>query len=86
MVPNSVVECDDGSGNILDCDYNSWQEGKNGIAGKPSYAIITSRSYHAGMVQVALCDGSARSISDSIDRSVWRALGTRNGGEVVGEF
>ncbi len=86
MLPNTVVNCDDGSGNMLDCDYNSWQEGKNGVVGNPSYAIITSRSHHVGMVQTALIDGSARSISENIDLSVWRSLGTRSGGEVIGEF
>ena len=35
----------------LDADYNSWQEGKDGTSGKPTYAMITSRSYHAGVVQ-----------------------------------
>lgn len=86
MVPNTVVHCDDGSGNQLDCDYNSWQEGKNGINGSASYAVITSRSPHTGIVQSALADGSARSISENIDLTVWRALGTRAGGEVIGEF
>jgi hypothetical protein len=33
-----------------------------------------------------LCDGSARFISDNIDTATWRALGTRDGGEVIGEF
>ncbi|MCA9026175.1 MAG: DUF1559 domain-containing protein [Planctomycetaceae bacterium] len=86
MTPNTVVHCDDGSGNMVDCDYNSWQEGKNGIAGNPSYAIITSRSHHPGVVQTALMDGSARSVSENIALTVWRSLGTRSGGEVVGEF
>ncbi len=52
MTPNSVVECTDGT-DTYDCDYNSWQEGKDGISGSPSYAIITTRSYHAGTVQAA---------------------------------
>lgn len=30
-----------------------------------------------------MVDGSAHSISDSIDLSMWRALRTRNGGEVI---
>jgi prepilin-type N-terminal cleavage/methylation domain-containing protein len=86
MVPNTVVNCDDGKGAIFDCDYNSWQEGKGGVGGSPSYAIITSRSPHTGIVQSALVDGSARSISENIDLAIWRALGTRSGGEVVGAF
>ncbi len=86
MPPNSQVSCSDGSNIFDECDYNSWQEGKNGVNGSPSYAIITSRSYHDGLVNVGLADGSIRSISESLDKGVWRALGTRNGGEVIGQF
>jgi prepilin-type N-terminal cleavage/methylation domain-containing protein len=85
LVPNSVVPCTNG-GQTFDCDFNSWQEGRNGVNGQPTCAIITSRSYHTGLVQVALVDGSARAISNTIDFNVWRALGTRGGGEVVSEF
>ena len=85
MTPNSVTECTDGT-NTFDCDYNSWQEGRNGLSGNSSYAIITSRSYHEGVVQAALADGSARTISENIDLQIWRRLGTRQGNEVVGEF
>jgi hypothetical protein len=83
--PNTVIPYTSG-GVTYDIDYNSWQEGKNGSAGSPSYAIIVSRSYHAGIVQAAMIDGSVRPVSENIDLSVWRALGTRGGGEVVGEF
>lgn len=86
MPPNAATECSDGTTTYDFCDFNSWQEGKNGRNGSPSYAIITSRSYHPGIVQVALMDGSCRSISENIDLSVWRGLGTRGGGEVLGEF
>ena len=41
---------------------------------------------HVGMAQFALCDGSVRSISENIDESLYNALGSRSGGEVVGEF
>jgi len=85
LPPNTVVPCADGR-STFDCDYNSWQEGKNGINGNPSYAIITSRSYHPGSVNTALADGSVRSVSEAIDLSVWQSLGTRSGGEVVPEF
>lgn len=45
-----------------------------------------ARSYHTGGVHAALGDGSVRFISDNIDLGTWQALGTRFGGEVVGEF
>lgn len=86
MNPNAATACTDGTTTFDECDYNSWQEGRNGTAGSPSFAIITSRSYHTGIVQAALMDGSARSISENIDSTIWRGLGTRGGGEVLGEF
>ena len=67
---------------MVDADYNSWQGGRGGTAGNPSFAIVTSRSFHPGVVQVVLLDGSVRSISDSIELSTWRALATRAGDEV----
>lgn len=85
LPPNSRVPCVN-AGINYDCDYNSWQEGRNGLNGQPSYAIVTSRSYHTGIVQVAMVDGSSRSISDNIDLGIWRSIGTRGNGEIVGEF
>ncbi len=67
-----------------------------------AYSILTASSYHTGGVQVVLADGSVRFISENIDTGnmgavvstvnglspygVWGALGTKAGGEVVGEF
>jgi prepilin-type N-terminal cleavage/methylation domain-containing protein/prepilin-type processing-associated H-X9-DG protein len=51
-----------------------------------SYSAYTSRSYHSGGVNTAFMDGSMRFIGNSIPQLTWRALGTRNGGEVVGDF
>lgn len=45
-----------------------------------------ARSQHVGGVNLLLCDGSCRFISDSIDMGIWRSLATRSGGEVMGEF
>lgn len=86
LTPNSYVSYTSGGTTYDEMDYNSWQEGKDGNAGNPSYAIITSRSYHQGMVNIALFDGSSRSVSENIDLGIWHALGTRSGGEVLGEF
>ena len=84
MTPNTIVPFTNNAGQQVDADFNSWQEGKSGGAGNPTYAMITSRSQHAGLVQVALVDGSVQSVSDAIDLYVWRALATRDGGEVTG--
>ncbi len=44
---------------------------------------IPSRSMHPNLVQIALVDGSVRSVDEQVDLSVWQALGTREGGETV---
>lgn len=64
-----------------EADFNSRQEGSS--ATLATYAAITARSYHSGLVNAALMDGSVRSIRDTIQLNVWRSLGTRHGGEVV---
>ena len=46
-----------------------------------TFANVTSRSYHSGVVNAVFMDGSVKSIPNSIDPIVWRALGTRAGGE-----
>ncbi len=65
-----------------DVDYVSRGEGPGAI----TYAAVTSRSYHGNLVQVLLVDGSARPVRDAISLASWQALGTRGGGEVVGDF
>ena len=50
------------------------------------YGTVTSRSYHNGIVNVTLLDGSVRAVSETIDAGTWRALGSRSGGEVVGDY
>jgi prepilin-type N-terminal cleavage/methylation domain-containing protein/prepilin-type processing-associated H-X9-DG protein len=42
-----------------------------------------ARSYHPGGVNAVFCDGSVRFIKDSINADVWRAVGSRAGGEAV---
>jgi prepilin-type N-terminal cleavage/methylation domain-containing protein len=80
FTPNTVVPYS--SGEIqYDIDYNSIQEGKS--ATQPTYAAITSRSYHRGIVHVALIDGSVHALADTIALPVWRAFGTRAGGETA---
>ena len=45
-----------------------------------------ARSNHPTLVNVALCDGSVRTAASSIDLGIWRALSTRTGGEIIGEW
>ncbi len=53
---------------------------RNGV---PTFAAVTARSYHPGGVQTLMADGSVRFTSDTIDGTVWRAMGTVAGGEVL---
>lgn len=45
-----------------------------------------ARSYHTGGVHVCMADGAVRFVSDNINLGTWQALGSRAGGEVLGEF
>jgi prepilin-type N-terminal cleavage/methylation domain-containing protein/prepilin-type processing-associated H-X9-DG protein len=45
-----------------------------------------ARSRHNGGVNLTLCDGSVRFVSDSINLDVWRSLATRAGGEAVAGY
>jgi hypothetical protein len=52
----------------------------------PQRIATTANSQHVGGVHMLACDGSVRFVTQNIDLSVWRAVGTRDGGEKVGEF
>jgi hypothetical protein len=79
-----VVPYFDG-GEDYDIDFTSCRESWSGCSG-PTYAVVTSRSYHAGTVFVLLLDGSSRSVSENIDHNTWRWLGSRNDRQPIGEF
>jgi len=50
------------------------------------HGLSTARSRHPGGVNVWMCDGSVRFIDDSISLATWRAIATRSGNEVTGDF
>ena len=77
--PNAVVGYRHTDGRLYDIDCNSRQEGTS--LTDPTYAAVTARSHHPGLVNTLWMDGSARPVSDAIDRPVWRAAATRAGGE-----
>jgi prepilin-type N-terminal cleavage/methylation domain-containing protein/prepilin-type processing-associated H-X9-DG protein len=49
----------------------------------PSRISTTANSRHSGGVNLGLADGSVRFIKSTINLPTWRALGTRNLGEIV---
>jgi prepilin-type N-terminal cleavage/methylation domain-containing protein/prepilin-type processing-associated H-X9-DG protein len=59
--------------------------------GDPAMPVTTAgqeysaaRSRHTNGVNASLCDGSVRFVTNSISLATWMALGTMNGGEVIG--
>jgi prepilin-type N-terminal cleavage/methylation domain-containing protein/prepilin-type processing-associated H-X9-DG protein len=50
------------------------------------YNDVPFGSMHSGGANFALGDGSVRFVRDSIDLNTYRALGSRNGGEVIGDY
>ncbi len=53
------------------------------LAYYPSMGVVTARSLHGVGANVVMADGSVRFVTRQIARTVWRALATRNGGELV---
>jgi prepilin-type N-terminal cleavage/methylation domain-containing protein/prepilin-type processing-associated H-X9-DG protein len=49
------------------------------------HAIVAARSMHGSGVNTSFGDGSTKFIANSIDVNIWRALGTRDGGEVAAD-
>ena len=68
-------------GTTYDIDFTASRLGTSTT--RQTYVVVTSRSYHSGGANVMMLDGSCRFVSESIAQSVWRALGTRAGGEVT---
>jgi hypothetical protein len=71
--------------------YNWSSDGSNrGCDGCEAFINIDNMfspySFHTGMVNVMLADGSTRSLSDSIDSTVFENLSRARDGNVVGEF
>src|SRR5262249_48964920 len=50
-----------------------------------STQTMPASSAHAGGVNVLLGDGSVRFVSNGVSLATWRALGTRNGNDLLGD-
>ncbi len=48
--------------------------------------MIVARSRHTSGINVSLCDGSVRFITNTVDITTWRALGSAMGNEVGGNY
>ncbi len=47
------------------------------------FTIKPASSYHPGIVNAAMADGSAKGIKETIHPATWMSLGTRAGGELI---
>jgi len=56
-------------------------KGETGLA--PDHTIVGASSNHKGGVNVTMLDGSVRFVKDSVGKTVWWALATSKGGEVI---
>lgn len=65
---------------LFDIDYSSQQEGNSRVFA--TFAAVTARSHHIGIVNVLWMDASVRVIQNGVDLKLYRSLGTRAGGEV----
>ena len=54
-----------------------------GTGSNTDHTMIGASSYHPGGVNVLFLDGSVKFIKDSVAKSVWRALATKDSGEVI---
>jgi prepilin-type N-terminal cleavage/methylation domain-containing protein len=81
--PNTLVAVTS-AGQTYDVDFTSRREGKT--ANLPTYTVSVARSFHPNGVNVLVMDGSVRFVSSTISQETWRALGTRAGDEVVGDY
>lgn len=79
FTPNTRAEYNNG-GVSTDVDFIS--KGESLANTVPTFAAVTSRSYHPAVVVTGLMDGSVRTVSNSVSLVIWRAVGSRDGGEV----
>ncbi len=82
FTPNTNVPYVSG-GKTYDIDLTSMRDGES--ITQPTYAAITARSFHNGVVNCLIMDGSVRTTTNNISLNIWRALGTRAGNDINNE-
>ena len=86
--PSTQFRSDYGSQWLQALHYTMYQHvgppNAKGCAFPPSSASMSANSAHTNGVNLLLCDGSVRFVNDNISITTWRALGTRAGGDILG--
>ncbi|NIP85901.1 MAG: DUF1559 domain-containing protein [Planctomycetales bacterium] len=73
FAPNTELLCNGG----YDVDFNNWQEGKIPNATDAfTFAAVTARSHHPGVVHAVMLDSSVHPIRDEVDLAIWQGLST----------
>jgi len=65
--------------------YHAFPPGNRSCMYPPQRISTTANSRHTRIVNVAMFDGSVRTVPYGISLAAWRGMGTRNGGEVITE-
>lgn len=84
--PNAETQVEGSTGDYGIGDYTACREAKIACVGEPTYAAVTSRSWHEGIVHSLMMDGSVHPVSENIDLELWRRLSQRNDLQRTDEF
>jgi prepilin-type N-terminal cleavage/methylation domain-containing protein len=86
--PSTQFRSDYGSQWLQALHYTMYQHvglpNSQGCAFPPSNCSMSANSAHTSGLNLLLCDGSVRFVNNGINMPTWRALGTRSGGDLLG--
>ena len=68
------------------CLTNTGEAADGRVPNNPLDHVEDASSFHTGGVNGLMGDGSVRFIKNTINPFTWQAIGTRAGGEVLGDF
>jgi prepilin-type N-terminal cleavage/methylation domain-containing protein/prepilin-type processing-associated H-X9-DG protein len=68
------------------CLTNTGRASDGRVPANPHKHVEDTNSNHPNGVNFLLCDGSVRPILNTISPTTWEALGTRNAGDMVGDY
>jgi len=80
FTPNTKVLYEK-DGAVYDIDVTTQQEGRSNDV--PTFAAVTSRSWHSSQVNTVFLDGHTESVSNDVATEIWQAMGSIAGKEVI---
>ncbi len=81
--PMDYLQTDHGYNHMLSPNWPACHQGTPQIPVEPMESILPPSSEHSKGLNVLLVDGSVKFVSDSVNETTWRALGTRDQGDIV---